>query len=86
MDNLPDTDHEALEFIVTLPSYFKSHCCHLLYMLRLSDFQLFWDTLSHVPWNNVIDYDANVDYVWIHWQDLFLLVADSCIPKVKETV
>ena len=29
VDNLPGTDHSALQFIVTLPSYYKSQCHHL---------------------------------------------------------
>ena len=48
-----------------------------------ADFQLFRDTLSHVPWDSVIDYNSDIDSVWSQWRDLFLSVADSCIPRVK---
>ena len=83
VDNLPGTDHEALQFTVTLPSCFKSNCCRLLYNYAKADFQLFQDTLSHVPWDSVIDYNSDIDCVWTQWHNLFLSVADLCIPKVK---
>jgi len=80
---LPGTDHEVLQFIVTLPSCSKSHCHRLLYNYSKADFQLFRETLSRVPWDSVIDYNSDIDSVWSQWCDLFLSVADSCIPKVK---
>ena len=63
VDNLPSTDHEALQFIVTLPSCSKSHCHRLLYNYSKTDFQLFQKTLSHVPWDSVIDYNSDIDSV-----------------------
>ena len=69
--NLPGTDHEALQFIVTLPSCSKSHCHRLLYNYSKTDFQLFQKTLSHVPWDSVIDYNSDIDSVWSQWCDLF---------------
>ena len=83
VDNLPGTNHEALQFFVTSPSCSKSQCFRLLYNYTKADFQLFRNTLSHVPWDSVIDYDSDIDFVWSQWRDLFLSVADSCIPKVK---
>ena len=68
---------------VTLLSCFKSQCCYLLYNYAKADFKLFQDTLSHVPWDSVIDYDSDIDCVWTQWRDLFLSVEDSCIPKVR---
>ena len=83
VDNLPGTDHKALQFVVTLPSCSISRCWRLLYNYAKADFQLFHDTLSHVPWDSVIDYDSDIDSVWSQWHDLFLSVADSCIPRVR---
>ena len=36
-----------------------------------------------MPWDAIIDYDSDIDTVWSQWCDLFLSVADSCIPRVK---
>ena len=45
VDNLPGTDHEALQFFVTSPSCSKSQCCRLSYNYTKADFQLFRNTL-----------------------------------------
>ena len=74
--------HPAIS-LTTGHSCFKSQCCHLLYNHAKADFQLFWDTLSHVPWDSVIDYNSDIDCVWTQWRDLFLSVADSCILRVR---
>ena len=34
-----------------------------------------------MSWDSIIDYDS--DTVWYQWCDLFLSVADSCIPRIK---
>ena len=83
VDNLPNTDHSALQFVITLPSCYKSQCHRLLYNYAKADFQIFRDTLSIVPWDSVIDYDSDIDIVWNQWCDLFLSVANSCIPRIK---
>ena len=36
-----------------------------------------------MPWDSVIDYDSDIDIVWNQWCDLFLSVANSCIPRIK---
>ena len=53
------------------------------YNYAKADFQIFRDTLSIVPWDSVIDYDSDIDIVWNQWCDLFLSVANSCIPRIK---
>lgn len=83
VDNLLDTDHLALQFTVTLPSCYKSQYHRQLFNYSKTDFQIFRDTLSRVPWDTIIDYDSDIDTIWCQWRDLFLSVGDSCIPKVK---
>lgn len=85
VDNLPGTDHFALHFTVTLSPYYKSQCHCLLYNYSKTDFQILQNTLSHVTWDMIINYDSNTDTIWCQWWDLFLSVADSCTPKVKWT-
>ena len=57
-DNLPDADHSALHFAITLPSSCKSQCHRLLYNYSKIDFQVFRDTLSIMPRYTLIDYDS----------------------------
>ena len=83
VDNLPNTDHSALQLVITLPSCYKSQCHRFLYNYAKADFQIFRDTLSIVPWDSVIDYDSDIDTVWYQWCNLFPSVANSCIPRIK---
>ena len=62
-DNLPSTDHFAIEFSMSISIPTQSHCRRTLYNYTKADFNVFRESLSHIPWNIVSDSD-DVEYSW----------------------
>ena len=69
-DNLPFTDHLAIEFSVSITIPVQSRCQRTLYNYKKADFNAFREMLSHIPWDVVSDSD-DVEYSWCLWKDLF---------------
>ena len=81
VDSLPGTDHEAIYFeLTTTPQTQKNHARYL-YNYHKADFDLFCETLRHVPWNCTSSSD--VEEAWSLWKDMFFSAADAAIPKVR---
>lgn len=82
IENLPDTDHEAVEFYVLVSSLRESNTNRTLYNYTKANFANFQDVLSHVPWDHVC-FDTDIESAWTCWKDLFFSVVNSEIPTVK---
>ena len=54
-DNLPSTDHSAIEFSLSVAIPIQSSCRRTLYNYKKADFNAFCEVLSHIPWIIVSD-------------------------------
>ena len=81
VDNLPGTDHDAVEFVVS-SSVVGEQPNRVLYNYTKADSNVFSEVLSHVPWD-CIPLDFDIEYVWACWKDLFFSVVSATIPTVK---
>ena len=81
VDSLPGTDHEAIYFVLTTTPQTQKNYARYLYNYHKADFDLFCDTLRHVPWNCISSSD--VEEAWSLWKDMFFSAADAAIPKVR---
>ena len=80
-DNLPLTDHDAVEFslFVSIPSQLP--CRRVLYNYKKADLSGLLDTLSHLPWNTIETADS-IESSWGLFKDLFFTAVDSFVPKL----
>ena len=62
VDNLPGTDHDAVEFVVS-SSIVGVQPNRVLYNYTKADFNVFSEVLSHVLWD-CIPFDSDVEYAW----------------------
>ena len=81
VDNLPGTDHDAVEFVVS-SSVVNVQPDRVLYNYTKADFSEYLEVLSRVPWD-CIPFDSDVEYAWACWKDLFFSVVSATIPTVK---
>ena len=81
VDNLPGTDHEAIQFTLIVAPPKQIHCSRFLYNYKKADLALFHEVLSRIPWHCIPSGD--IDESWSMWKDLFFCAADSAIPKVR---
>ena len=81
-DNLPSTDHCAIEFSLSVGIPVQSHCQRTLYNYKKADFDAFREVLSHIPWDIVNDGD-DIEYSWSLWKDLFFSAVNQCVPTVN---
>ena len=49
VDNLPLTDHDAIQFSLDIAIPMQSHCKRLLCNYKKANLSMLFDTLSHVP-------------------------------------
>ena len=61
VDNLPGTDHDTVEFVVSHSPVINVQPNRILYNYNKADFSVFLEVLSHVPWD-CISFDSNVEY------------------------
>ena len=62
-DNLPLTDHDAIQFSLDIAIPMQSHCKRLLYNYKKINLSMLFDTLSHVPWN-IIETADDLEESW----------------------
>ena len=72
VDNLPGTDHDAVEFVLFVSSDIAEQPDQVLYNYSKADLHEFQEVLSHVPWD-CIPTDNGMEYAWQCWKDLFFL-------------
>ena len=82
IDNLPSTDHSAVEFYLSVSIPIQQPCQRLLYNYKKANFDAFCEVLSHVPWSCVTDCN-DTEYSWSLWKDLFSAAAEQCVPQVR---
>ena len=70
VDNLPGTDHEAIQFTLIVAPPKQIHCSRFLYNYKKADLALFHEVLSRIPWHCIPSDD--IDESWSMWKDLFL--------------
>ena len=83
VDNLPDTDHDAVSFTIMTSAPTRPTTKRVLYNYKKADFKFFRSTLSRIPWDLAYpsDGDDDIDQLWNVWKDLFFSAIDFCIPK-----
>jgi len=81
-DNLPSTDHFAIEFSLSVNIPTQSRCRRTLYNYKKADFNLFREVLSHIPWDITRDSD-DIEYSWSLWKDLFFSAVNQCVPTIS---
>ena len=81
-DNLPFTDHDAVEFSLSMLVPSQSSCRRVLYNYKKADLSGLIETLSHVPWNTIETADS-IESSWSMFKDLFLTAVDSFVPKLR---
>ena len=68
-DNLPNTDHDCVEFIVDILPPKQNSVHRLLYNYKKADFDVHRQSLASVPWDLAEAEDINV--WWSQWKDFF---------------
>ena len=81
-DNLPGTDHDAVNFVIEVEVNAKNIPPCYLYDYSKIDQEHFATIFSLVPWD-LIDYDGDIEVSWAMWKDLFLPAIDESVPKLK---
>ena len=81
-DNLPGTDHDAVNFVIEAEVNAKNIPPRYLYDYSKIDQEHFATIFSRVPWD-LIDYDSDIEVSWAMWKDLFLSAIDESVPKLK---
>ena len=82
IDNLPLTDHDAVQFTLNVVIPSQSRCKRLLYNYKKADLSLLCDTLHHVPWN-IIEGTDDIEESWQLFKDLFMSAINVSIPRVQ---
>ena len=82
VDNLPSTDHLAVEFQLSVSIPVQRQCQRSLYNYKKADFDTFCVILSHIPWTCVIDC-SDIEYSWSLLKDLFFAAVGECVPLVR---
>jgi len=81
-DNLPLTDHDAVEFCLSVSIPSQLPCRRVLYNYKKADLSGLLETLSHVPWNTIEAADS-IKSSWgllkICFSLLLILLFLSCI-------
>ena len=72
VDNLPGTDHEAIQFTLFVASPKEMHCKHFLNNYKKADLDYFHEVLIRVPWPCISCDD--IDELWPMWKDLILVL------------
>lgn len=81
-DNLPLTDHDAIQFDLLLMSPPQEPCSRTLYNYKKADLSELNPMLSHVPWNLVEQCD-DFEEAWTLFKDLIFGVVDAVVPRLK---
>jgi len=82
IDNLPSTDHLAVEFSLSVTIPAQSGRRRTLYNYKKADFNAFQDVLSHIPWD-IMRYSDDIEYSWNLWKDLFFCAVNQCVPTIN---
>jgi len=80
-DNLPGTDHDAVQFTFSILPPKQCPVYRYLYNYKKADFNKFRETLSSVPWE--IAESSDIDSWWENWKDLFFAAVSTDIPVVR---
>ena len=70
-DNLPNTDHDCVEFNLDILPPKQNSVRRLLYNYKKANFDVYRQSFVSVPWDLAEAEDINV--WWSHWIDHFLL-------------
>ena len=68
-DNLPNIDHDSVEFNLDILPPKQNSVRRLLYNYKKADFDVYHQSLAPVPWDLAEAEDINV--WWSQWKDLF---------------
>ena len=82
VDNLPHTDHDAVQFILNVVAPPQTSCKRSLFNYKKADLSLLCDILSHVPWN-IIESNGDVEESWQLFKDLFMSAVNMSVPRVQ---
>ena len=82
VDNLPLTDHKAVQFILKVATLPQTPCKRSLFYYKKADLTLLCDTLSHVPWH-IIESTGDVEESWQLFKDLFMSAVNISVPRVQ---
>ena len=69
-DNLPNTDHDCVEFYLDILPPKQASVHRLLYNYKETDFDMYCKSLDLVPWD--LAEAEDIDVWWTQWKDLFL--------------
>ena len=81
VDNLPNTDHDCIEFVLDVlpPKQVTLH--RTLYNYKKTDFDLYRRALDSVPWD--LAEDEDIDLWWTQWKDLFFATVHDTVCTVQ---
>ena len=79
-DNLPNTDHDCVEFYLDILPPKQTPVHRLLYNYKKTDFDMYRKSLDSVPWD--LAEAEDVDVWWTQWKDLFFAVINDTVPQV----
>ena len=82
VENLPLTDHDAIQLSLDIAIPMQSHCKRLLYNYKKVNLSILFDILSHVPWN-IIETVDDVEESWQLFKDLFWSAINTCVPRLQ---
>ena len=77
VDNLPGTDHDAVQFVVSfipVASVTQSGPPRLVLVCSWMSFHIFL---------GIVSLDTDVEYAWACWKDLFFSAVSMTVPTVK---
>ena len=80
-DNLPNTDHDCVEFYLDILPPKQTSVHRLLYNYKKTDFDMYRRSLDCVPWD-LAEAD-DIDVWWTQWKDLFFAVVNDNVPQVR---
>jgi len=79
IDNLPSTDHDAIQFHLCLALQPQEACQRVLYNYKKTDLSELNATLSCVPWH-LIEQCDDLEDSWTLFKDLFFAAVNGVIP------
>ena len=82
VDNLPLTDHDAVQFTLNVITSPQTPCKRSLYNYKKADLLLLRDILSHIPWS-IIEGTGDIEDSWQLFKDLFLSAVNMSVPRLQ---
>ena len=80
-DNLQGTDHQAVDFSLSLTIPAQTLVRRWVYSFKHADFDKFRNLLSVIPWKSCL-LGENIEEDWQCFKDLLFSAANQCIPRV----